>query len=556
MSVSYAGKKIIPAPLLTINKQYNRNTDGSKIGTTYSISVKGTFLPYRGSPSGNYIDIDNAFWDLAGYPPDQSIGITEAEAFNSLLKKQSALRNLFAIDGASFEWQPSGGQPVVKCNPRVLSIEFGEGTWAQRCEYNIQLETNWIFINGTSDIEDIISQDLISSFDETWDFEEVEGKEGKQYNVTHTINAQGILGYEGNAQLIDNKQAWEHARDYVVAKVSGSIDSSVMLAALGSINKVSSDYIKSTNVNKSGGSYQITERWLVCDNNTYTNNQYNVDFDDANGEYNVTYQGAIKGLGINTKTGDITSMEIARSAIPSDSLAGTRTTNAVGVLLAGKSLPVSPQNKSFVLNQQDGTVSFTFKWTTSESLVATIIEEVQYNFSEDSLLHVVNYSESIKGVGSTPAEKVANAKASIYTDTVARSRAISLLSGQIPTGTIISTVKLSKLLSINKNTGEIKAGWSWDSRDIHHTEVNIQIQNANDVIATLQVPGRAAGPIVQDMQTRTSKITTVTIRSRNWSSQPSLDTTIYASGFIIGNNETWNPLTTNAERTTRFLQDS
>jgi len=130
------------------------------------------------------------------------------------------------------------------------------------------------------------------------------------------------------------------------------------------------------------------------------------------------------------------------------------------------------------------------------------------------------------------------------------------LSGQIPAGVTIDTTKISKTLSINQKTGEVRVSWSWNNRDLHNTEVTIQIQNPNSVFASISIPGRVAGPIIQDMDTLTSKVTTVTIRSRNHNTQPNLDTTVYATGLIIGDNTSFNIQTGVAERTTRFMEET
>jgi len=549
------GRKIIPAPIVTLNKQFNRNQDGSKVGTVYNITLKGTLLPFRGSPSGNYSSLDQAFHTGAGYPVDESFAGNN-EDFDSILRKQEALRWLFNEDGGSLEWQASGGQPVVKCNPKVISIDFTEGSWADRCDYTIQLETNWVFINGTSDIEDSLSQDLIASSNETWGFEESEGRNGKQFNVTHNVTAQGILGFTASETKFEGKDAWEHARDYVNARINGTINSSIITSVLGSGTRTAGQYVKSTNIDKNQGSYEIIERWLLSDQTSYTEQQFNVEFDKDTGEYSVTYEGTITGVSSNKRSGDTLNMESARAQIPSDAAAKTITANIVGILLSGKSLPASPSTRTFALNQQNGTVTFTFKWTTSDNQTTTITEEVQYTTSIDSRSNVVSFTETIEPYGSTSAIKVANAKAAIYSDTVAYNRAIALLSGQILVGIIINSTTRSKTLSVNQKTGSTRVGWTWDNRDIHSQEVSIQIQNPNVIFASLAIPGRTVGPIIQNMQTSTSKITTVTIRSKNHTSQPTLNTSLYASGLIISDSETWNPETGTSERTTRFLKET
>jgi hypothetical protein len=109
-----------------MNKSYDTDGDGTKRGSAYRITLTGTFVPFRGSPSGSYTSLDQAFWTLSGDPPDETYAGGN-EDFNHILRKQEALRWLFSEDGGILEWQPSGGQPPVKCYPRVLSISFPEG---------------------------------------------------------------------------------------------------------------------------------------------------------------------------------------------------------------------------------------------------------------------------------------------------------------------------------------------------------------------------------------------------------------------------------------------
>ena len=65
-SVVYDSKAIIPAPLVSVTKVYRTAGDGGKHGVGYEISLAGTILPFRGSPSGSYTlgDPSDAFWTL------------------------------------------------------------------------------------------------------------------------------------------------------------------------------------------------------------------------------------------------------------------------------------------------------------------------------------------------------------------------------------------------------------------------------------------------------------------------------------------------------------
>jgi hypothetical protein len=555
MSLSYirsdsVGRKIIPAPLVSINKTYQTNDDGTKRGTIYSVTLTGSILPFKGSPSGSYSSLSQAFHTIGGYPPDEVYAGNNAD-MNSILRKQEALRWLFSEDGGSLEWQPAGGQPPVKCYPKVISINFPEGQWADRCEYIIELETPWIYINGTTDIEDSIATDLISSSTETWSFEETEGRNNQQYRVSHEVNAKGVVGYESIGDLYGGRQAWEHAKVFVDARISGVVGTDVMFAALGSTSKITGHYSNVINIDKDGGTYGITEEWLLSDSNTYEERQFNVEYDQKLDEYNVTYQGTIYGVSAGSLDGNVSNVNVGKSAIPSITDARSTAITYVGSLLDGKSIPSFPDRRTFSINQQDGSVTFSYQWNTSDDNTAFISEEAQHSNSKDNLLNTLTYTQTIEGKGSSTSARLTNAKNAVHNDSTALTNAKNLASTNL-TYFLASVVK-----SFDNRGGVVKASWTWTDRDANNTEVTIQTQEKTSVLAIIPIPGRAAGPIVQDMGTQSSEIITVIIRSKRNISQPTLNTVTYGeSGTIISDNNTWNPTTGVAERTTRFLKES
>ena len=259
MPLSYDGKQIIPAPLITLNKVYNKTAVGKNVGVTYNIGLAGTLLPFRGSPSGNFTDLNNAFFTLSGDPPDEPFEGNN-EDFNHLLRKQEAIRFLFRNDGRSLEWQPEFGQPVMKCNPRVLDITFIEGTWADRVNYTISLEADKIFLpTGVLDDEDQFDPKLIKTASEDWSFQEVAGTEGSGHIVTHTVTAQGVTEFDELGDLLDNKEGWEHAKDFVEARATGVVDPVIVAKALGAGNFLGGSFFSNTTVNEEGGTFSITE---------------------------------------------------------------------------------------------------------------------------------------------------------------------------------------------------------------------------------------------------------------------------------------------------------
>ncbi len=555
MSVVYTrsdsvGRKISPAPLISINKTYETNEDGTKRGSAYSITLTGSFLPFRGSPSGSYSSLSQAFHTTGGDPPDE-IFVGNNENFNNILRKQEALRWLFSEDGGILEWQPTNGQPPVKCYPKVLSINFPEGQWADRCSYVVELEAPWIYINGTTDLEDSISTDLVSASSETWSFEEVVGHEGQQYKVVHEVNANGKLGYDGAGSPYGNKQAWENAKVFVDAMVNGTVDSSIMFAALGASDKITGHYNNVVRIDQDGGTYGITEEWLLSDSTTYEERQFTVEYNQSEDEYGVTYQGTIYGVNSGSSAGGFANMNAAKAAIPSAATARTTAITYVGSLLGSKTIPSSPDKETFALNQQDGIVSFTYRWDTSDVSTAFISEEAQHSYSLDTLLNTLTFTQNIKGKGSTSEERLANAKSAVYSNSVALALAKTLA------GTSLSYNLVSVVKSFDKREGSVRVSWTWTDRDSRSTEVNIQTQESAITLAIIPIPGRTAGPIVQNMGTQSSEIITVTIRSRRNTTQPTLATEPYGEGgTIIGDSVTWNPTTGVADRTTKFLKET
>lgn len=551
------GRKIVPAPIVTINKNYISNDNGEKIGSNYQLSLRGTLVAHRGSPSGNYSTFNNAFWTLSGDPPDQSLSDEDVK-FNSILRKQEALRWLFNEDGASLEWQPGDGSPVVKCNPKVLSIDFDEGQWVDRCDYTIQLETPWLYINGTLAIEDTIASDLISSASETWSFEETEGRNGQSYVVSHEVNAVGFIGYDENGDLQESKTAWQHAQDYVTTRIAGVVDTTIMSAAVGATNWLGGSYTKNTNVDENTGSFSVRETWILMPSNTFTEKTFNVNHNVREDSYTVRYDGVIFGIENGQRSGSSAALNQAKNAMPSNALALSDATSNIGTFLNGQSLPSTPNVKTIVTNQQEGTVTFSFEWVTSsdgetytESVTASL------NFNEDGSLYTMSLTQNVEGMGATETDRLDNAKAAILSNSQAYTRALQILgSAIIPTGTNLTSTIRSKGSTVDESRGSVRTSWSWDNTRSDSLEINTNTQFPSNIIASIGIPGRTAGPVIQDMGTVTSKIITVSIRGKNQATKPdgeSLALPFSEDGTKIGDVENYNETTKSYERVIRYL---
>lgn len=544
MSVSYNGKKIIPAPLINIDKAYQKSGDGSKVGVLYNLSINGTLLPWKGSPSGNYSSVNDAFWTLGGFPPDETFDATDGAAFDRLLRKQEALRDLFIDEGKSLEWQPAGGQPVVKCNPRVLGVTFPEGNWADRAEYTINLEADWIMMTNAPSGEDLglLETPLIQNAAESWSFEEIEGFEGTSFRVSHSVKAKGIIGYDENGNALG--PAWQHARDWAITKADGTIDSTIASNAVDFANLTGGSFVKNTTVDEKTGDYSISESWVLSSGTTYVEKQFSANRALLTDEFTATYTGTIFGVQTGEGRGGDQAVSNAKAAVPTDTAARTETMSELGSFLDGLVLGTSPNQKNIGINHQNGTVTFSFDWGIDSDATFSRTCEASLDFNSENNIYTLRLSCDIEGIGEDSAARLANSRAAILSNAAALSLAQTLVGSSLPGGVTIVDTPISTASSYNEKTGGIRASYSWTSTNINDPQISVQTSLPNDVSASLIIPGRSAGPIIQNMETQTGEIITVVLTSENNESKPStavtqatMDSFVSAASWFVDKDD-------------------
>ncbi len=552
-SVIYDSKAIIPAPLITISKIYRTAGDGRKHGVGYTISLTGTLLPFRGSPSGNYSvgDPSNAFWTIGGYPPDEAYtgGNTP---FARIERKQEALRWLFREDGKILEWQGPPA-PTVKCRPRVVSINFPEGQWNDRCEYSIDLEAE--YLAGVTD-EDIFDASGLQDISEDWQFNEVAGHDGKVYEISHVVSANGISTF--NVVTAAETQAWSNAKIWCDARITGLPDSNFVTYATSFSNWVNGSYTKSTNISERDGSYAITETWVIREAGpgevaaTYTEESFNVIHRTEDDAVDVSYNGTIYGLQNKEHVGGSSAVSNARAVVPTNSAAKTATETALGTLLGSYVIPSSPTQRNVTINEKDGTVTFSFDWSAGEDVDYIQSNEASISYRSEDGVYTLTLTVDIEGKGDTKTERLNYARSNIPSDVDALILAQSLIGSQIPAGVTFTGSHTSKSSALNETRGTSRTSWTWTDRDENNILITVDTVYPQDVTAKIPIPGRAAGPIIQLINTVTPKQITVNYSSEGHTSQPDADTvatTMNSAGGILGSyilendSETWSSST-------------
>jgi hypothetical protein len=320
MPVQYDSKKIIPAPLVRIEKNYDRTGSRQKVGSRFTLTVTGTLVTCKGSPNS-----EGEFWTASGYPDDDfQLDVEQLNDTNQmqfLQRKMQALRYLFARDGQSFEVQPLDGTAPLKCYPIVQNISFAEGPWVDRVDYTIVLEADELFgfdTDFSKDSEDYQWNEdyfrnsdgerlYLSEVNESWSIETVEEAEDENnpytYRLTHSVSAVGKKAYDDDGLV---GPPHEQARAWVIPRLG--VDAAYVngTQGLNLSDMISFNHVKQENIDEAAGSYAVTETWVLAKAATREDFTVTISSTLESPHTNVKVEGEIVGLETRDSNGTIT----------------------------------------------------------------------------------------------------------------------------------------------------------------------------------------------------------------------------------------------------------
>ena len=245
-----------PTPFVSISSSPIKNKIGT-FGSDYTITLTGTILPHKGSP----------FLYAAGqpFPYGYHTSFTDSEQVISdkaaaILKKQNAIRELFAYDGLQVKivnnYSDPSSAPFIQTNVTVESISFEEGTYVSKCNYTIVLKATHLkdrlgnlyrdslvniyentagptglfkdTDNVNRNINGVLSKygGFVETYTDEWSFE-VDDSLGetsdtdpftyipKTYIITRNTSAIGRTMYDGTRKY----EAWENAKNFLITSV-------------------------------------------------------------------------------------------------------------------------------------------------------------------------------------------------------------------------------------------------------------------------------------------------------------------------------------------------
>ena len=401
---------LIPAPFVNISRDPIKTGDGRLIGVNFSITLRGTLLDSKGSPvarknNTDLFDFENPTPPLLGGPYGEfymgSTAGTGSQALSqiipfdnkmkALLRKQEAIRSLFSKDGQTIEIVPVDGDHPIKLNPRVLSIEFSEGNWVERCEYTITLEADTLYAEGFTDKRDDDSDPIhilggekyISAITEDWSLENNEQAESNlipnTYRMTHNVNATGKRHYDGNGDLVS--EAWQQARDIVQTYLGTTHPSFPPFIGSGSLclSELYGGFNQSITerIDESNGTYGVTETWLLASGIALETYNTTIRTGSQDPFITVSIDGNITGLNtvpacargtLSAGAGLSTSTAYQNAALKYRELTGSglfginssvfkRVNSSVGIAMNG-----NPTSVSVASNEAQGTISYNLEF--------------------------------------------------------------------------------------------------------------------------------------------------------------------------------------------------
>ena len=375
MPVQYDSKKIIPAPFVRIEKNYDRTQSRQKIGSRFTLTVTGTLVTCKGSPNSA-----GEFWTAGGYPNDAfQLDVEQVSADNQmqfLQRKMQALRYLFAQDGKSFEIQPFDATAPLRCYPTVQNITFNEGQWVDRVDYTITLEADEIFGFDTAfskDTEDFEWNDdyfrdadnnhlYLSEVNESWSIETVEEAENEDnpytYRLSHTVNATGKKAYDSDGLV---SAAHEQAKLWVLPRLG--VDAAYVNGTdgLGLSGMSAFNHVKQENEDEQAGTYSVTETWILAKGSVREDFNISISTSLESPYTNVRIEGEIIGLEVrNSADVIVTSKWTNAYAKYLTLIAGTMLTRAQ--TYSGITLNTTALSNSVGENPVTGRISYTYEY--------------------------------------------------------------------------------------------------------------------------------------------------------------------------------------------------
>jgi hypothetical protein len=358
--------RLIPSPFIALQRVYQRSPDGTLIGTSWSGTINGTIVSFKGSPKK-----DGSFWQVGGYPPDDIV--TDSSQLGVIIRKQEAIRKLFAVDGLNLEWQSEDGSAPMKCYPIITGINFEEGDWYFQCKFSITFECQILYINGTATGEDNLTN-YISDATENWQTETDDGTpeditNQKTYRVTHNVSATGKRIYDGSPI----EEAWQRAKEWVVPKLG--YNATYVTGGVTGASGTPYNYVRNETIGKYDGQYSVTETWLLTQGTALEEINIETKTSIDSGLTTVSINGTVTGVATVDANMNVVSKKYDNALTKFNTINSQMISRAQ--TYSGITLNTMPLTTSIAKNPINGIISYSFEYDNRPTnLISGSISEV------------------------------------------------------------------------------------------------------------------------------------------------------------------------------------
>lgn len=563
MPISYDGKKLTPAPMIAMDKSYVRTGDGKKVGATFTITLNGEILPFRGSPtldgsftiegddqSGEHKFVSDGrprpvtgcseINDSTNMTVIRPLGNTDAVSY-ALMKKTESVRELFSTEGKLFRvvswWDKSDDSgletvedeayfPAISGYPRIQNVSFETNHYNKKVPYTITLELDELMgldaengalgeILGSEDFRNanlnIVAESGESFTDVFYDF----GSNGFSNDFSSFPNTDRVY-------LADVTESWSFSPEDRI-KGTHTYDTSGDTIA---ITKDNSQIFSLSHEVSAVGKRAYSSMGLVRE--PWENARIWVEsrLGLPSGEPNSQGVGGASFIPALDGPWPVDSTQV--------NTLFTKSQNGfvLGVEDGQNIVDYAPYNYSRTQNigKTDGSYAISEKWTLAKAKSgANVIEKIGFNVSSNTGTNVSNsvvVNGEINGLETPKDRHIESPLQTKYEASEERFDALTnndgLLTGIIPqlAKSKVSGVAYpytSKSVSRNTKTGVITFSYTFNDRVQYVTgsvseSAQIQKNCALNKYATIEVPFNSSGPRIYDLNTRDLNQATVSIQ--------------------------------------------
>lgn len=342
---------LVPAPLVSFNKQVYNNIGRPGFGSDYSVSLQGTLVPTLGNPyySGDATPVEfmknsddsNGIFRNRGVDNGtvESHDQTESNLLDTTIRKQEKIRSLFSnpiVSGVSQPikisirgWNDSDyGGSGLAFNAFVDDVSFDpDGRGVQPGGYNVNMRmSNFLESANLNEFDDYTNEHSpvyqISSLTENFDIQEDGQKTinfstdssygaewtsktfqsvNKVYSVTRSITAVGSPVYDSGGAYVSGLAPWQQASGFVYEYLglgTGYLPDlkSDLKQYLGSEYSIANTVYQES-IDQEAGTYSLNETYIAYSGEYPVIETVSINQDISENETNsMTIQGNIQGL--------------------------------------------------------------------------------------------------------------------------------------------------------------------------------------------------------------------------------------------------------------------